>query len=88
MRNIIRQLFSGLRLRLLLLVLLACTPLVGLTLYTASEERQRLVQDWNQRSQDMMELATREEGRVIGQTHQLLLALAESSQVRSGNRRD
>jgi hypothetical protein len=88
MRNIIRQLFSGLRLRLLLLVLLACAPLVGLTLYTASEERQRLVQDWNQRSQDMMELATREEGRVIGQTHQLLLALAESSQVRSGNRRD
>jgi PAS domain S-box-containing protein len=88
MRNIIRQLFSGLRLRLLLLVLLACAPLVGLTLYTASEERQRLVQQWNQRSQDMMELATREEGRVIGQTHQLLLALAESSQVRSGNRRD
>jgi len=88
MRKIIRQLFSGLRLRLLLLVLLACAPLVGLTLYTASEERQRLVQDWNQRSQDMMELATREEGRVIGQTRQLLLALAESSQVRSGNRRD
>jgi PAS domain S-box-containing protein len=88
MRNIIRQLFSGLRLRLVLLVLLACAPLVGLTLYTASEERQRLVQQWNQRSQDMMELATREEGRVIGQTHQLLLALAESSQVRSGNRRD
>jgi PAS domain S-box-containing protein len=88
MRNIIRQLFSGLRLRLLLLVLLACAPLMGLTLYTASEERQRLVQEWNQRSQDMMELATREEGRVIGQTHQLLLALAESSQVRSGNRRD
>ncbi len=88
MRNIIRQLFSGLRLRLLLLVLLACAPLVGLTLYTASEERQRLVKEWNQRSQEMMELATREEGRVIGQTRQLLLALAESSQVRSGNRRD
>ena len=88
MQKIIRQLLSGLRLRLLLLVLLACAPLVGLTLYTASEERQRLVQEWNQRSQDMMELATREEGRVIGQTRQLLLALAESSQVRSGNRRD
>jgi PAS domain S-box-containing protein len=88
MQKIIRQLLSGLRLRLLLLVLLACAPLVGLTLYTASEERQRLVQQWNQRSQDMMELATREEGRVIGQTRQLLLALAESSQVRSGNRRD
>jgi PAS domain S-box-containing protein len=88
MRKIISRLVSGLRLRLLLLVLLACAPLVGLTLHTASEERRRLVKEWNQRSQEMMELATREEGRVIGQTRQLLLALAESSQVRSGNRRD
>jgi PAS domain S-box-containing protein len=87
MRKIISRLVSGLRLRLLLLVLLACAPLVGLTLHTASEERRRLVQEWNQSSQEMMELATREEGRVIGQTRQLLLALAESSAVRSGNRR-
>jgi hypothetical protein len=70
----------------LLLVLLACAPLVGLTLHTASEERRRLVKEWNQRSQAMMELATREEGQVIGQTRQLLLAVAESSPVRSGNR--
>ena len=88
MRKIISRLVSGLRLRLLLLVLLACAPLVGLTLHTASEERRRLVKEWNQRSQEMMELATREEGRVIGQTRQLLLALAESAPVRSGNRRD
>jgi len=88
MQKIISRLVSGLRLRLLLLVLLACAPLVGLTLHTASEERRRLVKDWNQRSQAMMELATQEEGRVIGQTRQLLIALAESSPVRSGNRRD
>ena len=88
MRKIISRLVSGLRLRLLLLVLLACAPLVGLTLHTASEERRRLVKEWNQRSQEMTELATREEGRVIGQTRQLLLALAESSPVRSGSRRD
>ena len=87
-RKIISRFVSGLRLRLLLLVLLACAPLVGLTLHTASEERRRLVKEWNQRSQEMMELATREEGQVIGQTRQLLLAVAESSPVRSGNRRD
>jgi hypothetical protein len=46
-----------------LLVLLACAPLVGLTLHKASEERRRLVKKWNQRSQAMMELATREEGQ-------------------------
>src|SRR6185312_11307038 len=88
MRKTVRQMFSGLRWRLLLLVLLACAPLVGLSLGTASEERRRLVKGWNQRSQDMMELATREEGQVIGHTRQLLLALAESSPVVSGNRRD
>ncbi|MBP9902491.1 MAG: PAS domain S-box protein [Verrucomicrobia bacterium] len=87
MRKVIRQLFTGLRLRLLLLVLLACAPLVGLTLHTASAERRELVKDWKQRSQAMMGLATREEGQVIGQTRQLLLALAESAAVRSGNRR-
>ena len=88
MQKTIHQLFAGLRLRLLLLVLLASAPLVGLMLHTASEEHRRLVTEWNQRSQEMMELATREEGRVIGQTRQLLLALAESLPVRSGNRRD
>ncbi|HXR48939.1 MAG TPA: PAS domain S-box protein [Candidatus Limnocylindrales bacterium] len=88
MRKIIRRLVSGLRLRLLLLVLLACAPLVGLMLHTASEEHRRLVEEWNQHSQAMTELATREDGRVIGQTRQLLIALAESSPVRSDSRRD
>ncbi|MBE0544384.1 MAG: PAS domain S-box protein [Verrucomicrobia bacterium] len=88
MRQTMRQLISGLRWRLLLLVLLACAPLVGLTLHTASEDRRRLVKDWKQRSQEMMELATREEGQMIAQTRQLLLALSESAPVRSGNRRD
>jgi PAS domain S-box-containing protein len=88
MRRIIRQLGSGLRWRLLVLVLLACAPLVGLTLYTASEERRQLVREWKQRSQDLMALAAREEGQLIGQTRQLLLALAESAPVRAGNRRD
>lgn len=87
MRKIIHQLVSGLRWRLLLLVLLACAPLVGLTLHTASQERRRLVKEWKQRSQEMMQLAMREEDHVIGQTRQLLLALARSTPVRSGNRR-
>ena len=63
MRKIVYRIFSGLRWRLLLLVLLACAPLIGLTLHTASEDRRRLVKEWNQRAQEMMQLATREEGR-------------------------
>jgi PAS domain S-box-containing protein len=83
-----RRLVSGLRLRLLLLVLLACAPLVGLILHTTWQERRRQVKDWNQRSQEMVALAAQEEDELIEQTRQLLLVVAESSQVRSGNRRD
>jgi PAS domain S-box-containing protein len=88
MRNVLRLLFFGLRFRLLLLVVLACAPLMGLTLHTAWDDRRRQVADWKQRSQEMIKLANREEEKVIGQTRQLLLAVAESSQVRSGNRKD
>lgn len=82
----LRQLFSGLQWRLLLLGLLAGAPLVGLMLHAASEDRRRLVADWNQRTQDLMQLASQEEAQLLGQTRQLLLALAESTQVRSGKR--
>ena len=88
MRKTIHQILSGLRLRLLLLVLVACAPLVALTLHTASEERRRMVKDWKQHSQEMMQLAAREESQVIGQTRQLLLVLADSAPVRAGNLRE
>jgi len=88
MRELIRQLFSGLRLRLLLLVLLACAPLMALMLYSAWEDRRRQEADWKQLSQELISLAHREEEKVVGQTRQLLFAMAESSQIRSGNKRD
>lgn len=88
MRRTISRLITGLRWRLLLLVLLACAPLVGLILNTASEERRRLVKDWKRRSEEMTRLATREEEQVIGQARQVLLALAQSAPVRSGNKRE
>ena len=88
MGKFIGQFFFGLRFRLLLLVVLACAPLVGLTLHTAWDDRRRAVSDWMQRSQEMVQLATREEEKVIGQTRQLLFAVAESSQMRSGNRKE
>jgi len=91
MRNIMfdaGQLFSGLRFRLLLLVVLTCAPLVALTLHTAWDDRRRAKTAWSQRSQRMMELANREEEKVIGETRQLLMALAESAPVRAGDRRE
>lgn len=82
------QFCTGLRFRLFLLVVLVCAPLGALIMHTAWDSRRSQMEDWKQRSQSMMKLAGREEARLIGQTKQLLLAMAESSQVRSGNRRD
>jgi len=79
----IAQVFSGLRFRLLLLVLLACAPLVALMLHTAWEDRRRAVASWRQKSQDLQQIAWRDEEELIGSTRQLLLAVSESSYVRS-----
>src|SRR5947209_6874403 len=77
------QLCSGLRFRLLLLVLLVCAPLVLLTLHTASEDRRRAMANWPQRAQRIAQLASREEALLIMQTRQLLLAMTESAAARS-----
>jgi signal transduction histidine kinase len=75
-----------LRFRLLLLVLLACAPLIALTLHTASSERRQAVAAWSERAQRLTRLARREEAHFLGQTRQLLLAVSESSAVQYGNR--
>lgn len=86
MRNLvgsISRVFSGLRFRLLLLVVLACAPLVVLMLHTAGEDRQRAKAAWRQRSQRVLQLAGRQEQDVIASARQFLLAISESSSVRS-----
>ena len=77
------QLFSGLRFRLVLLVVLASLPPVVLTLHIARQDRQRETAALRQRSQDMVKLAARKEEEMIAGTRQLLRAVAESSQVQS-----
>lgn len=80
MRNFLRHLFSGLRLRLLLLVMLASAPAVALTLYTAWENRQRQAANWRQEALKIVQLTAREEDELIGGTRQLLRAVAESAE--------
>ena len=77
------QYSSGLRSRLVLLVVLAALPPVVLTLHIARQDRQRQTAALRQRSQDMVKLAARKEDEMIAGTRQLLRAVAESSQVRS-----
>jgi len=81
------QLLCGLRWRLLLLVLLTCAPLIVLTVHKAGEDRRRQEAAWCRESLRLTELAGREEHQLIGQTRQLLLAVAESGHVRTGDRR-
>ncbi len=81
----IKQALSGLRFRLLVLVVVACAPLVALMVRTAWEDRQRALEGWQQRAHNMMQINRREEQELYGGTRQLLLAMAESSSVRSLN---
>src|SRR5437868_5194030 len=86
MRNLaaaIVEVFLGLRFRLSLLVLLACAPLFALMLHTAWEDKRRAVAGWREKSRDLQEVAGRGEEDLIGTTRQLLLAVSESSYVRS-----
>jgi len=77
------QLFSGLRFRLVLLVVLASLPPVGLTLHIARQDRQRQTVALRRHTQDLVKLAARKEDEMIAGTRQLLRAVAESSQVQS-----
>lgn len=81
------SIFSSLKWRLFFLVVLVCAPLVGLILHADSVECRRLVTQWLESTREMMQLSAQEEGQWVGQTRQLLLAVAESSSVRSGSRR-
>ena len=83
--RILSQIFSGLRFRLLLLVLLACAPLLALTLHAAWDDRRRQLGAWRQRAQKMTELASREEEALVGGSKQLLLAVSGSAPVRAGS---
>jgi len=85
--SFVSQASAGLRFRLLLLVLLVCAPLVALTLNRAWQDRRRAVTNWQLRSQRMAELAMGEEQKLIVETRQLLVAMAESAPVRTASRR-
>jgi signal transduction histidine kinase len=78
---------SGLRVRLFLLVVVTCVPLIVLTLDTAWEDRRRAKAGWRQKARTLGQQLSREEGKVVGATRQLLVAMAESAPVKQGNAR-
>lgn len=81
------QIVTSLRLRLLLLVLLVCSPLVALTLRTAGDQRRDQLKNWQLRAQNLCEIAGVEETSFLRDTRLLLFALAESAPVTSDDRK-
>jgi len=79
--------FSSLRVRLLLLVLLAIIPALGLILYTASEQRRLAATNVQEGALRLARLASSDQGRLIDGARQLLIGLAQLREVRHHNSR-
>ena len=77
--------FASLRVRLILLVLLAILPAVLLTLYTASEDRQREAMEAQSEALRLAQVISAQEEELITTTRQLLVGISHSSDVRSGD---
>ncbi|HLC42019.1 MAG TPA: ATP-binding protein [Methylomirabilota bacterium] len=81
-----RLFFSSLRVRLLLLVLLAVIPALGLTLYTNLEERQLRKQHVQEHALRLSRIVSADHERLIEDARQLLVTLARLGAVRDRNR--
>ena len=77
-----KQFFSSLRFRLLLLVLLALVPSVGLVLYTASEQRRLAAIQAQENALRLARTAARSQEQLVDGTQQLLMVLAQIPAVR------
>jgi PAS domain S-box-containing protein len=80
-----RNPLSNLRTRLLLVVLIATVPAVGLILYTAQEQRQLAVAEVQSDAERLAGQVTLQEQELVDSTRQLLVALAQVPEVRGGD---
>jgi signal transduction histidine kinase len=85
MALMLRSIFSSLRLRLVVLVLLAVVPALGLMLYTNLEQRRLANVQAQEDAQRLARLAATQQQQLIEGARQLLIALAQISEVRGGD---
>ena len=74
--------FASLRVRLLLLVLLALLPALGLSLYAAWEQRRLATLSVENDAVQVAEIASTDHERLIEEARQLLTGLARLPEVR------
>src|SRR3989304_1897478 len=79
--------FSSLRVRLILLVLLAVIPALGLILYTGLEQRRLATEEIRETALRLARLVSNEQARIIQGTRQLLVGLSELPVVRTQDHR-
>ena len=72
-----RRVSTGLRTRLLLLVLLAVIPAFGVIGYTATSQREQAALDAEQAATGLVRLAAREQARMVVATRELLINIAQ-----------
>ena len=80
-----RKPFFSLRFRLILLVLLAVLPALGLMLYTGLEQRRLAAADAQEEALRLAQLAANDHERLIEQARQFLAALVQLPAVRDGD---
>jgi hypothetical protein len=77
-----KSLFANLRFRLMLLVLLAIMPVLGLTFFTGLEQRQAAGLAAQHSALRLVWVLAEDQGRLIESTRQLLITLTQLSEIR------
>jgi signal transduction histidine kinase len=72
----LRNFLTTVRLRLMLVAVLAILPILGLTLYAGYEQQQQAIADAQQSALTIARMAALDQGRLIEGTRQLLLAIS------------
>ncbi len=80
-----RRFFSGLRFRLVLLVLLAALPALGLTLYNGLQQRRNAIQTAGQEALHLTRLVVSQNNAYIEGAHQLLIAVAQLPTIQNND---
>jgi steroid delta-isomerase-like uncharacterized protein len=81
----ISTLWNNLRVRFLLLVLLAVLPALGLLIYSANEQQELDVDEASTEASRLASLAAADQDRLIESTRQLLVVLARLPEIQSGD---
>ncbi len=79
------SLLGSLRVRFMLLVLIALLPALGLLVYVADGQRDQAVEDAQEDARRFAMLAAADQKRLLDSTRQLLVALAVLPEVRGGD---